>query len=78
VLKLGHSTTPRCPEPTQQPPLRAISSATVCGVLASRRGSVGRLPVRTAHEALKGMAHLRKHSSEITLPLWVHHGDGDK
>lgn len=40
--------------------------------------AVGKLPVRTASEALKGMKHLRRHAAELALPLWVHHGAADK
>lgn len=40
--------------------------------------AVGKLPVRTASEALKGMRYLRRHAAELTLPLWVHHGAADK
>lgn len=60
-----------CPSPAPHP--RAPRAPPRCA-----QPSVGNLPVRTANEVLKGMRHLRRHWADFTLPLYVHHGAGDR
>ncbi|KAL4437215.1 hypothetical protein ABPG75_004354 [Micractinium tetrahymenae] len=40
--------------------------------------TVGNLPMRTGNEVLKAMRWLRARWPDFTLPIYMHHGEGDK